>query len=265
MLRYRNRDLIEPFGIDELITAAHGQALLPWPNRITAGRYSFAGVDHQLALTQPNEGCAIHGLTRWMPWTLDVDDGQRSCWSLRLHPQPGYPHSLDVSLEYHLGRDGLTVTVTTVNVGPDPAPFGAGFHPYLVAPGGTVDGSRLTLPARRYRGGNPAASHPVAGTAWDFRDGVTLQGVTLDHGFTDLDSVDGRWVARLAGSGVATELWGDEAFKWIQVFTADAFGRHAVALEPMTCPADAFNSGLDLIVVQPGQTWSAQWGIRSVA
>ena len=36
-----------------------------------------------------------------------------------------------------------------------------------------------------------------------------------------------------------------------------------IAVEPMTCPADAFNSGSGLIVLEPGQQWSGQWGLLS--
>lgn len=38
-------------------------------------------------------------------------------------------------------------------------------------------------------------------------------------------------------------------------------GEHGIAVEPMTCPADAFNSGDDLLLVAPGQTWRGTWGI----
>jgi aldose 1-epimerase len=60
-------------------------------------------------------------------------------------------------------------------------------------------------------------------------------------------------------------LWMDEAFRWVQVFTADALPeprrRRGVAVEPMTCPPDAFNSGEDLLVLAPGETWRGSWGI----
>jgi aldose 1-epimerase len=67
--------------------------------------------------------------------------------------------------------------------------------------------------------------------------------------------VDGRRVT----------VWADESFHWWQVFTADTLTgaryRRAVAVEPMTCPPDAFRSGRDLVVLEPGQTWHGVWGI----
>lgn len=130
VLRHGKRDLIESYGEDAVAPAGHGQALLPWPNRIIGGRYTFAGIQQQLAMTQPGEGNAIHGLTRWANWLL-VDQQTTSVrWEHRLHPQPGYPHTLDLALGYLLDAErGLTVTVSAHNIGATAAPFGVGFHP----------------------------------------------------------------------------------------------------------------------------------------
>ena len=65
----------------------------------------------------------------------------------RLHPHPGYPFDLEVSVEYALGEDGLTVTTTARNVGAAAAPYGAGQHPYLSPGTGTIDACALELPA----------------------------------------------------------------------------------------------------------------------
>jgi aldose 1-epimerase len=47
------------------------------------------------------------------------------------------------------------------------------------------------------------------------------------------------------------------------VFTVDdlAHGVPAIAIEPMTCPADAFNTGTGLMVLEPGASWTGSWGI----
>ena len=47
---------------------AHGAPLIPWPNRLADGRYSFGGTEYQLALTEPENRNAIHGLLRWRNW-----------------------------------------------------------------------------------------------------------------------------------------------------------------------------------------------------
>jgi aldose 1-epimerase len=37
-----------------------------------------------------------------------------------------------------------------------------------------------------------------------------------------------------------------------------------VAVEPMTCPPDALNSGTDLITLAPGESWTGSWGLRPI-
>ena len=63
------------------------------------------------------------------------------------------------------------------------------------------------------------------------------------------------------------EVWADGAFRWWQVFTGDTLApprrRRSVAVEPMTCPPDAFRSGRDLVTIEPGETWRGTWGIRT--
>jgi aldose 1-epimerase len=58
-------------------------------------------------------------------------------------------------------------------------------------------------------------------------------------------------------------LWQDENFRYTHVFVSRKFpGRRiAVALEPQTGPANAFNSGQDLGWLDPGQETSLEWGI----
>ncbi|HYA53462.1 MAG TPA: aldose epimerase, partial [Streptosporangiaceae bacterium] len=67
-LTHQGEHVIAGYQPDELPPGAAGQLLVPWPNRIDGGRYSAAGADHQLDLSEPAHGNAIHGLTRWMPW-----------------------------------------------------------------------------------------------------------------------------------------------------------------------------------------------------
>jgi aldose 1-epimerase len=62
-------------------------------------------------------------------------------------------------------------------------------------------------------------------------------------------------------------LWGDESFTYVQVFTSRKLatrpaGAAALAVEPMTAPANALNTGRGLRWLEPGETWKAEWGIR---
>src|ERR1700760_3085589 len=68
-LKFGDTALVVGYDADELPPHSAGQLLTPWPNRVDGGHYTFDGEEHQLALSEPARGNAIHGLTRWAPWT----------------------------------------------------------------------------------------------------------------------------------------------------------------------------------------------------
>ena len=267
--------VIDGFGADEWSHSGRGQVLAPWPNRLADGRYEFNGVRAQAALDEPERRNAIHGLVRWLPWTLQTRHQNRLSLRLSLHPTPGYPFSLLLDLEYHLGREGLTVTTTAESFEEEAVPFGLGFHPYLSAGPETVDGAILRVPARHTldlddRGLPTGAVTPVAGTERDFTTARFVGPSVLDTAFTTLDrEPDGTARATIdapGGAGGAT-LWVDPGFPYLMVYTGDTLPelqrrRRAVAIEPMTCPPNALRTGKDVVDLQPGQEWTARWGIE---
>lgn len=276
VLRYAGRDLVVPFDADEVRPGYRGTTLAPWPNRIVDGRYSFDGATHQLPLTEPDRGQALHGLLSWAEFTDRVVEQDRVVLAAVIEPQSGYPFRVEVETEYRLDEDGLTQTVTARNLGADAAPWGTGPHPYLVAGEGGVDDWTFTLPASEVLTVTPDRLSPVAvepitaHPEWDFRAPRVIGDVFIDHAFTELARTDGVAEVRLvtaAGTGVSMS-W-DERCPWVQVHTADNPGadsihRIGLAVEPMTCPPDAFNSAVDLVVLESGTAHSASWTIRAL-
>lgn len=260
-----DRALTPPWAADQLPPMSCGAVLIPWPNRLRDGRYNFDGVDYQLSLSEPARQNASHGLVRWERWDcIDRDEGSVTL-ALALVPQTGFPFELGLRLRYALDAErGLTVALTVDNLGVHRAPFGAGFHPYLDFGGHDLDHAEVAVPARTMLITDerqiPVGREPVAGTPYELWPRRPLGSLRLDHGYTDLV---GNHVSVSVG-GRTTELWWSEEFRYLQVFTPpiERFGATALAVEPMTCPANAFNSGDGLIVLEPGAQWSAEWGIR---
>ena len=143
-------DVIDGFGADERSIDGRGQVLAPWPNRLTDGSYRYGGRDCQAPLNEVSRHGAIHGLVRWLDWTLLAHDPNQVTLSCALRPQPGYEWQLDLQITYTLDGAGLTVTFIAVNTDSEPAPFGVGFHPYLTLGTATVDGLELTVPATAF-------------------------------------------------------------------------------------------------------------------
>ena len=277
-LAYDGQPLVAGYGAEAMARSAAGQLLLPWPNRIRDGRYPFEGVTHQLALSEPARGNASHGLTRWCSWTLEEQTGQSVSLMYRLMAQKGYPWTVDLHVLHDLSADGLTVTVTATNLSPSPAPYAQGAHPYLTVGDAGIDGWELTLPAATRVTVDdrliPSGREDVEGTDYDFRVARPLKDLGLDTAFTDLTrDHDGRVEVQLRNQSAdrAVALWMDHAHGWVQVYSGDDLGeraRTALAVEPMTAPPNAFNTGEDLVVLAPagsdGDEHSSSWGIRSL-
>jgi aldose 1-epimerase len=265
------RELVDGYRPDEMSTAGRGQLLLPWPNRIRDGSYEFDGRRQQLPVNDVPERDAIHGLVRWVAWSVAVREPHRVVLRHSVHPQPGYPFSLDVDTQYALSAEGLRVTTTATNVGGDACPYGCGAHPYLRLGTQKVDALTLRAPARTVlvsdERGIPISSESVDGTEYDFRRPRRIGSTRLDNAFTDLER-DGDGLARISlgdpETGDSVTLWVDDAHPYLMLFTGDSVrdvDRRSLAVEPMTCPPNAFQTGESLIRLEPSQSFTTTWGI----
>jgi aldose 1-epimerase len=265
--------VLDGFAAEEMCSAARGQVLAPWPNRLGDGRYLFEGRRCQAALDEPERRNAIHGLVRWMPWRLEQRVQNVAALSCTIHPQPAYPWRLQLRLEYRLGRDGLTVTAQARNLSPGPIPFALGFHPYLRVGEDGINATRLVLPARRRliadERGLPTGEAQVTGTEFDFTTGRLIGPTRLDTAFTDfVRGPDDRARVELDHpvSGQGLTLWMDGGFRYVMAYTGDSVEpasrqRASISVEPMTSPPDALRSGTDIVRLEPSTTWSASWGL----
>ncbi|HVL07309.1 MAG TPA: aldose 1-epimerase family protein [Acidimicrobiales bacterium] len=262
-------DVLDGYGVDDMADGGRGQHLIPWPNRIADGRYSFAGADLQLALTEPGRHNASHGLVRWANWAATAQEDHRLVMELVLHPQPGYPFTLELAVEYRLGAGGLSVATTATNGGDRPCPYGAGAHPYITVGTDLVDAAVLLLPAETRLDaddrGIPTGAVAVEGTPFDFREARPIGARAVDHAYTDLTGNEALLAAPDGKRRVT--LWWDASYRWVMVFTGDTLApsrrRRGLAIEPMTCAPNAFVTGDGLRVLEPEESWTTVWGIAA--
>jgi aldose 1-epimerase len=263
-------DILDGYRIDEMASSGRGQVLIPWPNRIRDGTYEFDGITHHVPWDEPEQANAIHGLVRWTSWTIADRDAQRVVMEHALHPQPGYPFALRVRIEYALSETGLAVTTMVTNVGPKPCPFGAGAHPWLLAGAPQDDTVVLHVPAAAVlhndERGIPVETARVDGTDLDFRGPAAIGPTRMDHAFTDL-ARDKDGLARVTvrrPDGIAVAVWFDQHYPYVMLTTGDVLpdvDRRSLAVEPMTCPPNAFQTGDDVIELDPGDAFTGRWGI----
>ncbi len=253
-----------------------GIVLVPWPNRISGGRWTLRGSEQQLDITDVGHNAAIHGLLRNTAYRLVEQHESAVTQAASIYPQHGYPFTLDTEVTHAVSADGLTVTHRLTNAGADAAPFGVGVHPYLRVGRRPVSELTITVSAEKYLRTDehllPVGLEPVDGTANDLRGGKSLAELDVDVALTGFPVTDGRVEHLLtAQDGTGVTLWADEVFGWAQVYSPPNFPgpgkpdpRRAVAVEPMTCGVNAFNTGDGLLWLEPGQSWSASWGLHPV-
>lgn len=266
------RDVVLPFAADELPAAFHGMVLAPWPNRLRDGQYTFDGQDLQVPVSEPDRGTALHGLVSWQEWTVESQSESEVTLTLDLAPSPGYPFRLALATTYALGEDGLTITTQARNDGATALPYGVGFHPWFSPGGSDLDhctlqlgaASRVTVDDRLL----PVMDAPVDGD-FDLRSPRPLEGIAFDDAWVDpiADAEGKSWCRLWWTDGSVIEIWADAAATAWQICTGDEVSgvkRAGIAIEPMSCIADAFRTGERLVTLEPGDDHTLTWGMRLV-
>lgn len=263
-------DLIEPFEESARPAKGQGIVMVPWAGRIEDGTWHLDGVEQQLAITEPPFHNATHGLLRYSPYTLVEQSESAVTLAATIFPNLGFPFRIDTTVRYELTGDGLEVTHEAVNASAKAAPWACGTHPYLAVGDTPAEQLTLTVPAGSCFDTDdrwiPVGEREVAAEE-DLRAGRRLADLDLNTGYGQLQREAGLAVSTLldeSGRGVA--LWQDDAFDYSVVFTPRDFPkgdgvRHAAAVEPMSAPANAFNSGQGLVWLEPGEQWQGRWGL----
>ncbi len=273
-LTHRGRDLILPNRAGAGDASMAGALLAPWPNRLADGRYVFDGAVHQLPINEQATGTAVHGLATTIEFEGRMPESGRLALTGWIEPRPGYPWRIRLDVEVAVGVAGFCQRITARNESSTRAPFGMGAHPYLLAAPPRrnavdewsvevsagqvllVSQARL-LPTDLVPLGAPHAPPILPGAP------TPLASMRLNHAFTALSPDRPVRLLGSAHGGVTVRM--DVDAPWLQLYTGDDLGdgaaRSAVAVEPMTCPPDAFNSGVDLRILEPGESTQLTWSL----
>lgn len=280
-LTYQGEDIVVPLGADDLVTCCHGQILIPFPNRIEDGTYTFEGKTYTLPIDEHDRNNAIHGYGYRSAWELISLNETSVTLSWRVPNMNGYPFDVIVFAAYELDDDGLHLNVTAMNNGDVNAPWALAIHPWLAngfnGYGDEIDGHnaqcRLTVPADTHVTVNdrllPTGTEPVDGTKYDLRTNPLLTEQPFDDAWTDLHhDADGTVTAVFTRpDGLQVRVGGDDTITSFQVCTGTGFPAEShpagVAVEPQTAYANAFNTGNELIVIKPGEHTSTRLFIKA--
>lgn len=239
----------------------HGVTLAPWPNRISDGLYVTEAGTHQLAINDPL-GHALHGLVFDQLFQLEEHSTSSASFEFELDESPGYPWKLLVRTQYSLDERGLDVRISATNLSDTRAPIGLGTHPFFRID----DQSRLVVHASEV---SIHDSRMIPVSSLKLRPRRGLLGATFRTKGAKLDTqfYGTEIIAATLRTNIGEFQIHQVGAPWLMVYTDDNFlwedgSIGAIAIEPQTCPANAFNTGEGLVLISGGQTHNYSWGIR---
>ena len=267
-------DLITITTGHELNPYADGLVMAPWANRIDGGRWTLDGQELQLEINDASMNNAIHGLVSQSVFEIANQTESIVTLSTLIQPTAGYPFKLEISVTYELTSDGIDVRHHAKNLSDAAAPFVVGAHPYLQISGTPTELLEIKSSVRTVDLVNerkiPIGKQDISGSEFDITDWREVSTCDFDHGFSNLvrDSNGRAHHLLRSPSGEVLDIWQSAEMKYAFIFTPDFYTnnanqtpRTAIAIEPQTGPANAFNSKEDLIWIEPNQVFDASWGL----
>jgi aldose 1-epimerase len=249
-------EVIPKFAGENARAQVFGYTMAPWPNRLEDGKYRMAGIDFQ-APKLDSQNNANHGLL------LDekMEIVSHASDSLKLSHSFGqdahYPFAIELELEFTLEENALLTRATATNNSIHAAPFAIGFHPYFLM------GNEFTVSA--------GFTHQIATD--DRMLPVSTKEVSrldLNQDSLELATLDdcyfGSNEVMVTNSAGSFEIRGLENINYFMLYrpSARVFAQgSALAIEPMSHPANVFATDIASTQILPGESKSYSYEIRS--
>lgn len=208
--------------------------LVPYSNRIRAGRFSFLGREIALPLNRPPERHSIHGQGWQVGWT-PLEVGPHEATLEYRHAADSWPWTYRARQRFTLGARGVSVALSVTNESDAAMPAGLGWHPYVVrTPRTTLTASvdAIWLTDDEVMPTTLSAPPPER----DPTRGVKVDAVALDNCFTGWRR---RAVVERPEEGVRLIMTAESPLDFLVVYTPP--GRPFFCAEPVSHVTDAFN------------------------
>jgi aldose 1-epimerase len=227
--------------------------LFPFPSRIEDGKYSFNGQDYQLDINDTSYNNAIHGLIYNKPFKLKNKLVSNSKAKLKLNYKykgdfKGFPFPYKLSLIYIFSEENVKVKFNIENTGATEFPFGIGWHPYFK----TTDLSNSTL---NFNGKSEWILNdrllPLKETNLSLQTPIKIEETELDNCFVTNEP---KGILKTGDYAMKMKFSSAPPNSFLQVYTPPT--RDSIAIEPMTCGGNCFNSKIGLQTLKPKETYN---------
>lgn len=227
--------------------------LVPFSNRLSGGGFTWNGTHHPIAPNLSFEALPIHGDGFQKPW--DVAESSKDTATLQLNNGQIGPFRYTAQQIFSLTPTGLRIDLSMTNTGPEPLPFGYGFHPWFPRDADT----RLSFTAKGVwmeDDDNIPTDYLElsANPDWDFSADRSLPDRLIDNPW-------GEWTgtARLSQGSAFTsvDISASDALSYIVIYSKGT-DCEFICFEPVSQAIDAHNDpdlpGLKILA--PGQSMS---------
>ena len=263
---FQNVDFVDGYQrLEETLTQQYkGVILAPFPNRIAQAKYAFKGQSFALDINRAKEGLALHGFLFNQPFKV-IEQSAHQCTLIYRYSEfkNGYPFPFELKVAYVLDEEaGLKVSCRVENVGTKALPFGLGWHPYFKI-NGSIDDLKIEFPATEQLSLDDKKIPTGELLTFTKEAGIlNLIDCEFDDCFKLVNS--GKQVFKLISPSISLEIAAEQsAFPYFQIYTPK--DRKSIAIEPMTCAPNAFNSGLGLQIIEAGEVIVASYSLKAMS
>ncbi|MBS1749634.1 MAG: aldose 1-epimerase [Bacteroidetes bacterium] len=233
-----------------------GLKLSPFPCRIKKGTYTFNGREYKLL---PNHGeVVLHGFLYNKSFNIieEYADAVAArvilCYKYE-GEMAGYPFAYSCTITYTLEKGNkLSVNTSILNAGDISMPIADGWHPYFSFGRKVND---LLLEFRSEKMLEFVNLLPTGGII-PFGEFLQLSPIgdkEIDNSFVlDFTQPQPMCTLRDPKSKIQLEIHPGQGYPYLQIYIPPH--RRSVAIENLSAPPDAFNNGMGLITVDPGET-----------
>lgn len=283
-------NVVDGFSDEEEFTAARGARnwiMTPFANRIPDGKYKFNGKEYELKPLPPRTQ-VIHGFTSYHNFEIVEQSINEKVAKLVLKTEilpdqyEGYPFHISVIVEYKMENKKLTIKVTGINNGDEPAPFWSGWHPYFKTNSNSIEHFAVTINAKSIIAMDESliplegkeAYVPVKGLPkHNYNGNLTIEARRLMDRKLDVCYAE---LVEVRGGIYESSIYDDKENIRITMFqdqgvtlafSGDSLSKRArksIALEPMQCLTNSFNRKEfeDKITLKPKGESTFTFGVK---
>lgn len=235
-----------------------GSKLSPYVCRVKNARYEYEGLTHHFTkyFDGPN---GLHGLIYDKIFSVITTEANNDGAVVNLQyvystTTEGYPYTYRCEVEYCLKTTSeLKVTTSITNLDEQAIPIADGWHPYFKV-GDCIDDCEFELKSTQMLEFDDKLIPTGRMVPYDeFHTLKTFGNKWYDNCFTaDFDAGQPMVTLRNSSMGLQVTISPGQAYPFLQFFTPDH--RKSIAIENLSAAPDAFNNGLGLQILDPGET-----------